>query len=675
MTSLSDLALEKLKNKTLEEENINNSVLNFDNIPGSNDTTVEGVELKKKLTMTESAMDPVLSFSNKFVGSAVQILDLPFMLFDAIDSGKDFAFKKIATTAGMSEADADEIINYGNSAYNIEKFRPGEWINKNILNDAANYEAKTPVGETVGKMGEYIPYALLAPTTKAKAVLSATGAASGLIDQAATKASGSDAVGMGVGVGANILLDILAIRKGKIAGLVDDVMPDKKTIDEAKKLQEYAKKYGLDLTTGEATQLQGMLKLEGATTANLIGNKVLDTFWKNRPNQLKNFIRNWGKENGLLPDSGAISSTKINEQVQKVAIELSTARSQMWLKSGGAKFNKSFFDSQLTDNLRIELLQIAKESPEDIKKYLIRQADIIKKSKGSGDKINKVYQDLRDGLYDAQRTGNTVAGKSYNDANESVKKLLSTNEDWIKANKKYKIFSDTYEKPLSKGSVTKLFNDLKDGRWQTDAKTNATLYKYITSNDVRPADIEKMVASINKSGVEGAWQNIASDFFNSAFNKAAIDNMNRGLNTGNNFYNAILKTSRNKENFTEVMFQLAKQTDKNVKRADIKKAVTSFANVLKASTAGGKSGSSTLGNINVKERLESSPADLADLNVLGIKDWFKARTLTKSSAQIAESLVSKEGIDAFLNLAQNWKDGNKAVVLLRTLTIGSEELE
>ena len=68
MTTLSDLALEKLKNKTLEEENINNSVLNFENIPGLNETTVEGVELKKKLTMTESAIDPVLSVSNKFFG-------------------------------------------------------------------------------------------------------------------------------------------------------------------------------------------------------------------------------------------------------------------------------------------------------------------------------------------------------------------------------------------------------------------------------------------------------------------------------------------------------------------------------------------------------------------------------------------------------------------------------
>ena len=632
-------------------------------------------DFSQEVTMTESILDPILAPSNKYVGAAVQILDLPFMLFDAIASGRNFAFKKIATAAGISEADADEIVNYGNSAFKIEKIRPGEWINKNILNDAANYEAKTKTGEILGSMAEYMPYGLIASSPKAKAVFHGTGAASGLIDKAATDVSQSEGVGTGAGVISNVLLDVLSIRKGKLAGLVDDVMPDKKTIDEAKKLQEYAKKYGLDLTTGEATQMQSILKLEGATTASLIGNKVLDTFWKNRPNQLKSFIRDWGKNNGLLPDSAALSSTKINEQVQKVAIELSTARSKMWLKAGGEKFNKSFFDSQMTDNLRMELLELAKDAPEDIAKYLTKQADVIKKSKGSGEKINKIYQDLRDGHFDALRTGNTLVGKSYAKAKDAVKNLLNTNNDWKKANKKYQVFSDAYEKPLSKGSVTKLFNDLKDGSWVTDAKVNANLFKYITSNDVRPADIEKMVAAINKSGVKGAWENIASDFFNSAFNKASIDNMNRGLNVGNNFYNAILKTPRNKENFTEVIYQLAKQTDKTVKRSDIKKAVTSFADVLKASTAGGNVGSSTATNINVKERLMETPADFLDINFAGIKNWFGKRSLSKSSEKIAESMVSKEGIDAFLDLAQNWKDKNKAVVLLRTLTIGSEELE
>jgi len=38
-------------------------------------------------------------------------------------------------------------------------------------------------------------------------------------------------------------------------------------------------------------------------------------------------------------------------------------------------------------------------------------------------------------------------------------------------------------------------------------------------------------------------------------------------------------------------------------------------------------------------------------------------------------MVSENGIQAFIDLAKNWKNKNKAVVLLRAVTIGSEELE
>ena len=72
------------------------------------------------------------------------------------------------------------------------------------------------------------------------------------------------------------------------------------TVKKAKQIQKDAKKYGLDITTGEATESGSILKLEGSTNANIIGNKVLDAHWKNRPQQLKNYITNWGKANGLL---------------------------------------------------------------------------------------------------------------------------------------------------------------------------------------------------------------------------------------------------------------------------------------------------------------------------------------------------------------------------------------
>ena len=74
-------------------------------------------------------------------------------------------------------------------------------------------------------------------------------------------------------------------------------------------------------------------------------------------------------------------------------------RSKMWLKSGGEKFNKSYFDAQSVDNIKIALLEVAQNAPDDIAKYLTRQANAIGKSNGSGAKINKIYQDLRDTYY------------------------------------------------------------------------------------------------------------------------------------------------------------------------------------------------------------------------------------------------------------------------------------
>jgi len=626
------------------------------------------------LSIIEQSLDPLLSASNKFVGSAVQILDLPFMLLDAVDTGKDFVFKKMATASGMSEADQNEIIEKSKLPVDITEFRPGKFINDNLLNDAANYEAKTTVGKFTGTMGEYMPFGLLAKTPKAKSVLMSTGAASGLIDETATQTLQSEGMGTGVGVASNVILDLLALKKGNLAGVIENVIPDAQTIKNAKKIQKDAKKYGLNITTGEATESASILKLEGSTNANIIGNKVLDAHWKNRPLELKNYITNWGKANGLLPDTGKITSSSINEQVKKVALQLDQQRSKMWLKSGGATFNKSFFDSQSVDNVKIALLKVAENAPDDIAKYLTRQANAIGKSNGSGSKINKIYQDLRDGGIQSAKNENFTSAKSYEEAKNVLKELLVTNKDWVKANKKYKVFSETFEKPLSKGSVTELFNDLKKGKWIESSKTNANIYKYITSPNVRPADIQKLATAVNKSGVKGAWENIASDFFNNAFNKAAIDNMNRGLNTGNNFYNAILKTPRNKENFTEVMYQLALTTNKNVKKSDVQKAVTSFANVLKASGAGGKVGSTTATNIGAKEQLSKTPLDMLEgFALTGIKKWFGERAYSKSSTEIAEALVSQKGIDAFIDLAQNWKNKNKAVSLLRAVTIATDE--
>ena len=176
------------------------------------------------------------------------------MLLDAADAGKDFVFKKMATASGMSEADQNEIIEKSKLPVDVTEFRPGKYINDNFLGDAANYEAKTNVGAFTGAMGEYMPYGLLAKTPKAKTVLMGTGGASGLIDETATQTLQSEGMGTGVGVASNVLLDVLALRKGNLAGVIENVIPDQKTVKNAKQIQKDARKYGLNITTGEATE-------------------------------------------------------------------------------------------------------------------------------------------------------------------------------------------------------------------------------------------------------------------------------------------------------------------------------------------------------------------------------------------------------------------------------------
>ena len=168
---------EEIKKQQSETKTTTNQLAN-------NENNVSSVNNENQdLSMMQEAIDPVLAASNKFVGNAVQIVDLPFMLMDAIDSGKDFVFKKIATASGMSEADQNDIIENSKLPVQVEKFRPGKWINDNVLGDAANYKAKTKIGQYAGTAAEYMPYGLLAKAPKAKGVLMTTGAASGLVDQ------------------------------------------------------------------------------------------------------------------------------------------------------------------------------------------------------------------------------------------------------------------------------------------------------------------------------------------------------------------------------------------------------------------------------------------------------------------------------------------------------------
>ena len=112
-----------------------------------------------------------------------------------------------------------------------------------------------------GAMGEYMPFGLLAKTPKAKTVLRYWWC-KWFADETATQTLQSEGMGTRIGVASNVILDLLALRKGNLAGVIENVIPDQKTINNAKKIQKDARKYGLDFTTGEATESASILKLE-----------------------------------------------------------------------------------------------------------------------------------------------------------------------------------------------------------------------------------------------------------------------------------------------------------------------------------------------------------------------------------------------------------------------------
>ena len=55
----------------------------------------------------------------------------------------------------------------------------------------------------------------------------------------------------------------------------------------------------------------------------------------------------------------------------------------------------------------------------------------------------------------------------------------------------------------------------------------------------------------------------------------------------------------------------------------------------------------------------------------GILRWYNDRTFSKNAKKIAEALTSDRGIQAFIDLTQDWKDYNRAFALLRAVTVGS----
>jgi len=657
---------EEIKKQQKEDNKTENQLVNTENNNPDNNITVA------EAGVVGTASDVVVSGAVGALDTVTYLVDLPFVLTDALDKGGKFLFEKAAEAAGFEQSETEEMEQTYADKILAErnKFRPGKYLRENFL----TYDTNTKAGEYARSIGEFAIGGIFGKTGKAASTLTKTGAASGVVKQGVTDITDNEAIGTGVGVVTNIAADIYALKKGNTAVLTKHVIPD--NIKDTKDLQKYAKDKGLILKTSEASGKSSVIKVDGTIESSIIGNKVVDKFWENRPSQLKTFITNWGKSMGFITKNKAMSEMELFGQMKTAAVKLDDMSKQAWIINGGNQIKNFNFKTSEVNNLVKSLNNIITENPaasKELTNILKHQVKLLEKSKGNGQVLQNVYKVFRDTSAYGNFEGAKFLDKAiYGKLSEVLRATLKTNKDWVKANKKYSEFMVGFNNNLTQGSKTKIFESLSDAKWSDKPENMGKLFKALNDPSLSKKDIVLFTNAINKSKVPNLLENTIATYFQSKFNIAAADSVKDGLNTGTIFYNSIMKNEQTKSNFTEMLFQLAKSKDKNVKYKDIEKSVMMFGKVLKASGKSGKAGSSTAGNLNFQELMRENPVS-SGIEIFRFAEnfnrWAKQRTFSKTSNALAEAMVSDKGVDALLELAAGWKDQAKAISYLRAITL------
>ena len=675
---MSELISNFIKSIDVEEEIKKNQLENA--TIQETDQTTQAVE-NQELSNTETAIDVAASGATGVAHGITYVVDLPFLLVQGLESGKDWVFNKTAEAMGFNQDEATEIKTDVQIALdNADKFRPGEWLRENVF----TYQPKSRKGEYIKTMGEWAaPGGILGKTTKAKNLFMATGAGSGAVKEVTSDVTGSEGWCTGVGIGVNLAADMYSLSKGNLAILSKNYLPSKAILEKAKKIEKDIKKIDKDfkLTGSEVTS--GQLKgAEGQVTASIAGNKVMNKFWENRPEAMKRFIEKWGIQNGIIVGNKRfVSDVEYYKQLKKAALALSTQRSSSWKKAGGDKLEKFFYDSQKVDNLVVSFKNLSKNLEPSAAKTINQFAKNLHNTKGNGQAMHNVYREMR-GLYYslANNPNKTLVDqqnlKALKVMYKSLNTLMGTNTDYTKAQKAWIAFNDAYAEPITKGSMTQLFKSLSDAKTAQNPEIVGKMWKFLDSK-AKPTDIALMAKSINKSGVPNLWEEIVTGYFNEAFLKSQAKHIDNGLSGGGILHDALMKHPTQKANFVEMMYQLAKTKDKSVKKINVEKSINAFADILKATGQGGKAGSTTAANLLFKEEVSKTKLEFAAGGFpikTGIVYWWKDRTFSKNSEIIAKALTSDRGIQAFIDLTQDWKNYNKAFSLLRAVTVGAGEM-
>jgi len=675
--SLKEEELNSAQDSATNNINKDENKLNFSDIkvsPPENTSTDQSQT--QDMGYMETAQDIGASGATGVGKGLTYVMDMPFYLGQALNAGKGVMVDLVGKTFGFNEQEIDQakkqmlILSKGEAKF------PGEAIRDKAL----TYEPKTTQGKYAEAIGEWAaPGAIFGKGYKAKKLFASTGAVSGAAKQGVEDLSGNEMIGTGVGLGLNLGLDMAALMRGNYSVIAKDLLPDSESIKFAKDTQKYAKKFGFDdLKTSEVTGSSAIKAVESNVGAYPAGAMVIDKHWNKRPQKLKTFINNWAKQEGLLKTNNLKTDTDLFSDLKVAAVKLSNRRSEAWEKAGGAEIINFNYDSQLTNNLAITFANAATEQPKAISNVIKGYIEKINKSQGNGQALHNVYKDLRDMSLSIKKgitsASDRLLADEYGRLAKEVEKVLGTNTNFAPAQKKYKEFTDVYVEPLTDLKLS-VFKNINKTGWEKDPKVVAGLYRVLSSNNIQAKDIQRFAESWKKSGDTKVWKNLTSNFFQSKFNDALADP--KGANVGIKLYNSIMATPRQKENFTEMLFQLAKYENPRVKKESISNAVTSFGNVLKATGEKVASGSQTAGRLDFKEK--AGKGFITELlkfppGLKAIDNYLTEREFSKVSKELAEAMTSVDGITALEKLAQNWKDKNAAVGYLRAITIGSSEL-
>ena len=637
-----------------------------------------------ELSKVDTAIDVAASGATGVAKGLTYVIDLPFVISNALSTGSEYIAEKLITAVGLSTDEYQELKSDVEIAVeNADKFMPGEWLRENVI----TYEPKTKIGKYTSTAGEWAaPGSIFGKGVKAKKFLTATGAGSGIVKEGTTDLTGSEVVGIGVGLGVNVAADLYGLSKGNLAILSKEYLPSEAIIKKAKKLEKEAKKIDKDfkLTGGESTGSPIIKNIEGQVTSTIVGAKVMNKHWENRPDAVKKLIEKWGIQNGIvIGNRRFVSDVEYTKQLKKAALALSTQRSLAWQRSGGNKLKNFFYDSQEVDNLVVRYKNLAKELDGSTQKSILKFAKNLNNTNGNGQAMHSVYREIRDLYYAVLKNPNqTVETRATLKVLKSMYKELDTlmakdNPAYKKAQKAWIEYNDAYVKPITKGSATEIVKSLKDAKGELSPKVAGKMWKFLDT-EAAPSDIAAFAKAINKSGVPNLWEDIASQYFNKAFLNSQAKHLDNGLSGGVILHDALMKHPKQKANFVEIMYQLAKTKNKNIKKSDVEKSVVAFANILKATGQSGKAGSTTAANLLFKEEAGKNKLDYM-LKGFPIKDgflnWWNSRTFSKNSEIIARALTSDKGIQAFIDLTEDWKDYNKAFSLLRAVTVGAGEIE